>query len=164
MAELRGHKDVFEYLLFDQKVTREMYDRQIDVITERLAPHMRRYARLLQKVHKLDRMTFADLKVPVDPEYDPRVSIAESHRYVREGLSVLGKDYVEMIDRAYRERWIDFAKNVVSFRVHIYSLQNILSRTVTPIIYGFMRVGPVYLEFGLVFNPVCPADHIMEID
>ena len=111
MAELRGHKDVFEYLLFDQKVTREMYDRQIDVITERLAPHMRRYARLLQKVHKLDRMTFADLKVPVDPEYDPRVSIAESHRYVREGLSVLGKDYVEMIDRAYRERWIDFAKN-----------------------------------------------------
>ena len=59
---------------------------------------------------------------------------------------------------------IDFAKNVVSFRVHIYSLQNILSRTVTPIIYGFMRVGPVYLEFGLVFNPVCPADHIMEID
>ena len=111
MAELRGHRDVFDYLLFDQKVSREMYDRQIDVITERLAPHMRRYARLLQKVHKLDKMTFADLKVPVDPEYDPRVSIQESHRYVREGLSVLGPDYGEMIDRAYRERWIDFAKN-----------------------------------------------------
>ena len=111
MAELRGHRDVFDYLLFDQKVSREMYDRQIDVITERLAPHMRRYARLLQKVHKLDKMTFADLKVPVDPEYDPRVSIQESHRYVREGLSVLGPDYAEMIDRAYRERWIDFAKN-----------------------------------------------------
>ena len=111
MAELRGHRDVFDYLLFDQKVSREMYDRQIDVITERLAPHMRRYARLLGKLHKLDRMTFADLKVPVDPEYDPRVSIQESHRYVREGLSVLGPDYAEMIDRAYRERWIDFAKN-----------------------------------------------------
>lgn len=111
MAELRGHRDVFDYLLFDQKVSREMYDRQIDVITERLAPHMRRYARLLGKLHKLDRMTFADLKVPVDPEYDPRVSIQESHRYVREGLSVLGPDYGEMIDRAYRERWIDFAKN-----------------------------------------------------
>ena len=111
MAELRGHRDVFDYLLFDQKVSREMYDRQIDVITERLAPHMRRYARLLGKLHKLDRMTFADLKVPVDPAYDPRVSIQESHRYVREGLSVLGPDYAEMIDRAYRERWIDFAKN-----------------------------------------------------
>ena len=110
-AELRGYRDVFDYLLFSQKVSREMYDRQIDVITQRLAPHMRRYARLLQKIHKLDQMTFADLKVPVDPEYDPRVSIEESHRYVREGLSVLGRDYAEMIDRAYRERWIDFAKN-----------------------------------------------------
>ena len=112
LAELRGYKDVFESLLFEQKVTREMYDRQIDVITERLAPHMRRYAKLLQKKLGLEKMTFADLKVPVDPEYDPRVSIEESHRYVREGLSILGEDYGEMIDRAYRERWIDFAKNV----------------------------------------------------
>ena len=111
LAELRGYKDVFESLLFEQKVTREMYDRKIDVITERLAPHMRRYARLLQKKLGLEKMTFADLKVPVDPDYDPRVSIEESHRYVREGLAILGEDYVEMIDRAYRERWIDFAKN-----------------------------------------------------
>ena len=111
MAELRKYDDVFESLLFEQKVTREMYDRQIDVITERLAPHMRRFARLLQKKHGLDKMTFADLKIAVDPEYDPRVTIEESHKYVREGLSILGEDYVEMIDRAYRERWIDFAKN-----------------------------------------------------
>ena len=112
MAELRRFDDVFDSLLFDQKVTREMHDRQIDVITERLAPHMRRYARLLQKKYKLDTMTFADLKIPLDPEFDPRVTIEESYRYVREGLAILGQDYVDMVDRAYRERWIDFAKNV----------------------------------------------------
>ena len=54
MSELRGFKDVFDSLLFEQKVTREMYDRQIDVITERLAPHMRRYATLLGKKYGLD--------------------------------------------------------------------------------------------------------------
>ena len=112
MSELRGFKDVFDSLLFEQKVTREMYDRQIDVITERLAPHMRRYARLLAKKHGLDRMTFADLKIAVDPEYDPRVTIEESHKYIREGLSILGDDYVDMIDRAYSERWVDFARNI----------------------------------------------------
>ena len=111
MAELRGFDSVFDSLLFEQKVTREMHDRQIDVITERLAPHMRRYARLLQRKHGLDKMTFADLKIALDPEYDPRVTIEESHRYVREGLAILGEDYVNMVDRAYRERWIDFAKN-----------------------------------------------------
>ena len=112
MAELRGFANVFDSLLFSQKVTREMYDRQIDLITERLAPHMRRYARLLQKKLGLEKMTFADLKVPLDPEYDPKVTIEESHRYVRESLAILGEDYVDMIDRAYRERWIDFARNV----------------------------------------------------
>ncbi|MBR5752406.1 MAG: oligoendopeptidase F, partial [Clostridia bacterium] len=112
MSELRGFGSVFDSLLFNQKVTREMYDRQIDLITERLAPHMRRYARLLGKKHGLDKMTFADLKIAVDPEYDPKVTIAQSHRYIREGLSILGDDYAQMIDRAYRERWVDFARNV----------------------------------------------------
>ena len=112
MSELRGYRDVFDYLLFEQKVTREMYDRQIDVITERLAPHMRRYAKLLEKKHGLNKITFADLHVPVDPEYDPRVTIKESHKYVHDALSILGEDYAKMVDRAYRERWIDFAKNI----------------------------------------------------
>ena len=112
MSELRRFDNVFDSLLFDQKVTRQMYDRQIDLITERLAPHMRRYARLLGKKHGLDKVTFADLKIAVDPEYDPKVTIGESHRYIREGLSVLGEDYLEMVDRAYRERWVDFARNI----------------------------------------------------
>ena len=111
MSELRGYRNVFDSLLFDQKVTRDMYDRQIDVITERLAPHMRRYARLLGKKHCLDRMTFADLKVALDPEYDPKVTIGEAHQYVRDALSILGQDYTDMVDRAFRERWIDFARN-----------------------------------------------------
>ncbi|MBO4872011.1 MAG: oligoendopeptidase F [Lachnospiraceae bacterium] len=110
-ARVRGYGSVFDYLLFDQKVTREMYDRQIDLITEKLAPHMRRYAKLIQKIYGLDKMTFADLKLPLDPDFDPKVTIAESHKLVREGLSILGEDYVSMIDEAYRDRWIDFAKN-----------------------------------------------------
>ncbi len=112
MSELRGFSNVFDSLLFEQKVTREMYDRQIDLITERLAPHMRRYAALLGKKHNLDRMTFADLKTSVDPGYDPKVTMEESRRLIREGLEILGEDYLDMVDRAYRERWVDFARNV----------------------------------------------------
>ena len=111
MAELRGYPSVFDYLLFDQKVTREMYDRQIDLITERLAPHMRRFARLLQKKYGLGEMTFADLKLSLDPDYDPRVTIPEAKDYVKKGLAVMGEDYVSMVEEAFDKRWIDFAKN-----------------------------------------------------
>jgi oligoendopeptidase F len=111
MADLRGFDSVFDSLLFPQKVSREMYDRQINLITEKLAPHMRRYARLLKKIHGLDKMTFADLKIAVDPEYDPKVTVEESRDYVEKGLAILGEDYVEMVRAAYRDRWVDFAQN-----------------------------------------------------
>jgi oligoendopeptidase F len=111
MATLRGFDSVIDSLLFPQKVDRDLYNRQIDLITEKLAPHMRKYAKLLKKIHKLDEMTFADLKIAVDPEYDPNVTIEESKKYIEGALAILGDDYLEMVKKAYSERWVDFAQN-----------------------------------------------------
>ena len=111
-ADLRGFDSVFDSLLFNQHVTREMYDRQIDLITTELAPHMRRYAKLIQKAYGLEKMTFCDLKLPLDGEYSPRVTIDGSREYIEKGLAVMGEDYVDMIRTAYKERWVDFAQNV----------------------------------------------------
>lgn len=111
MANLRGFDSVIDSLLFSQQVGRDLYDRQIDLIMEKLAPHMRKYARLLKKIHGLDEMTFADLKISIDPEYDPDVTIEESKKYIENALAVLGDDYLDMVKRAYSERWVDFAQN-----------------------------------------------------
>ncbi|MCM1991402.1 oligoendopeptidase F [Oceanirhabdus seepicola] len=111
LATLRGFDSVIDSLLFPQKVDRELYNRQIDLIMEKLAPHMRKYAKLLQKIHKIDEMTFMDLKLVVDPNYEPNITVEESKKYIEEALGVLGEDYLEMIKRAYDERWIDFVQN-----------------------------------------------------
>jgi oligoendopeptidase F len=111
LSDLRGFGSVIDSLLYPQDVDRELYDRQIDLIMEKLAPHMRRYAGLLQKIHGLEEMTFADLKLAVDPNYEPEISVEESHKYIQEALSVLGEDYSEMINRSYDERWIDYVQN-----------------------------------------------------
>ena len=111
IADLRGFKNVFDYLLFEEEVPREFYDRQIDVIMEKLAPHMRKYAELIKKGNGLDRMTYADLKLSVDPDYDPRVTYEETEKYVADGLSVMGEDYVDMVHKAFKERWIDYCTN-----------------------------------------------------
>ena len=111
MATLRGFDSVIDSLLFPQEVSRELYNRQIDLIMNELAPHMRKYAKLLQKIHGLDKMTFADLKIAIDPDFDPSVTIEESKNYIINGLSILGEDYVDMIKEAYDKRWVDFAKN-----------------------------------------------------
>lgn len=111
MADLRGYDNVFDSLLFGQKVDESMYNRQIDLIMEKLAPHMRKYAKLLGRVHGLDKVTYADLKLPVDTDYSPKLTIEESKDYVMKGLSILGEDYVKMVETAYKERWFDFAQN-----------------------------------------------------
>lgn len=111
MSELRGYPSVFDFLLHTQKVSKDFMDRQIDVIMEKLAPAMRRYAKLLQKVHGLEKMTYADLKIAVDPSLEPRVTIEESKALLIEGLSVLGPEYNEIVKRAFDERWIDFPQN-----------------------------------------------------
>ncbi|CAM5379462.1 Oligoendopeptidase F OS=Lysinibacillus sphaericus OX=1421 GN=LS41612_14430 PE=3 SV=1 [Lysinibacillus sphaericus] len=111
IADLRGFDSVIDFLLFDQDVDRSLYNRQIDLITKELAPHMRRYAKLVQKAHGLDKMTFADLKISLDPSYDPKLTMAEAKDYVEKSLAVMGKDYEEMIERAFNERWIDYLLN-----------------------------------------------------
>ena len=112
ISRARGFESVFDYLLFPQKVTREMYDRQIDLIMSGLSGPMRRYAKLLGRRHGLDRMTYPDLKIAVDPGYDPKITYAESEKYITEGLAVMGEDYTDILRRAYRERWVDYAKNL----------------------------------------------------
>lgn len=111
ISDLRGFDSVFDSLLFSQKVDMDLYDRQIDLIMEHLAPHMRKYAKLLQRIHGLEEMTFADLKLEVDPEFEPGISIEESKEYVRNALSPLGDEYMEAVNRAFDERWIDFVQN-----------------------------------------------------
>ncbi len=111
MADLRGYDSVFDYLLFEDRVPRELYDRQIDVIMDKLAPHMRKLARLIKKIYKLDKMTYADLKLPVDPDYSPKVTLADAKKFCVEGLSIMGPEYVEMVKEAFDNRWFDVCNN-----------------------------------------------------
>ena len=90
---------------------RSLYDRQIDVIMNELAPHMRRYAKLLKRIHKLDTMKYSDLKMEVDPDYSPKVTYEQAKEYILDGLSILGEDYQEILVDAFENRWIDYANN-----------------------------------------------------
>lgn len=111
MSDMRGYKDVFESLLFSQKVERDLYDRQIDVIMKELAPHMRKYAKFIQQQYGLEKMTYADLKLPLESSL-PRVSIEEAKKMVVEALGVMGEDYADIVRKGLEERWVDFAENI----------------------------------------------------
>ena len=111
LSELRGYDSVFDMLLEEQKVPREAYDAHLDTFFEGIAPPMRRYVRLLTRVHHLDELTFADLKLPLEPDADPELEIGKAEALLLEGLRPMGEDMETMVRRAFSGRWIDVAQN-----------------------------------------------------
>lgn len=111
LADLRGYDSVFDYLLSDQEVSRETFDRQIDVIIDELGPVMQKYVKLLQKERGLDKMLYSDLQIDLDPEFAPKADLESATGYISEAVSVLGEDYKNAILKAFPERWVDFPAN-----------------------------------------------------
>lgn len=110
MATLRGYDSVIDYLLERQDVSVDLYNRQIDVIMEELAPHMRCYAQLIGDIYQLDEVHYEDLKLDIDPTFSPNVTYQEAQQYVLDGLAQLGEDYLAIMREAFDNRWIDYAE------------------------------------------------------
>lgn len=111
-ATFSGFDSLIDYHLFSQEVDRSLYDRQIDVIMEELAPIMRKFAGLVKKFYGIEKMHFSDLKLPIDKEFNKEISPEESWEYVEGTLKVMGEEYLDIAMRAKTDRWVDFASNV----------------------------------------------------
>lgn len=112
LATMRGYDSVLDYLLESQEVTREMYDRQIDVIMEKFAPVMRKYITHLKEKNDLEKVTYADLKIDVDPDFKQDITIEETKDLVEKALAPFGEEYVDLILSSYPEGWVDYARNI----------------------------------------------------
>ncbi|NUU76514.1 oligoendopeptidase F [Paenibacillus xylanilyticus] len=111
LSRLRGYNDVTDMLLSPQQVSKEMYNNILDIIQQELAPHMRRLAALKKRELGLDKLMFCDLKAPLDPEFSPAITYEEACTLIREALAVLGPEYGEIVERAFSDRWVDYADN-----------------------------------------------------
>ncbi|MCU5108027.1 oligoendopeptidase F [Bacillus cereus] len=112
LSRLRKFESVTHMLLEPQKVPLEMYNNQLDIIYKELAPHMRRFADLKKRVLGLDQMLFCDLHAPLDPEFNPAITYEEAGKLIQDSLRVLGDEYSSIIEKGFKERWVDLADNV----------------------------------------------------
>jgi oligoendopeptidase F len=112
IAKLRNFPSATAMHLHEQQVTEGPYQNILDVIFTELAPHMRRYAELRKRVLGLDHLLYCDLEAPLDPGFDPAIKWAEGAKTTLEALSILGPEYAGIMERAIKERWVDFSDNV----------------------------------------------------
>jgi len=112
LSRLRGYPSVTRMLLEPQEVEQDIYENVLHTIRIELAPAMRRFAKLKERVLGLDRIRFCDLKAPLDPDFSPPVTIEEAGRLLKEAVTVMGTEYSDIIHAALTERWVDYADNI----------------------------------------------------
>lgn len=112
MASLRGYDSVFDYLLDSQEVDVKTYNQNIDAIYEDLRKPLRKYANILKRVLKLDKLLYPDLKLSLLNDYEKKLDIKDAENIILDALSDLGEEYLKGIKRAFDERWIDYCENI----------------------------------------------------
>ena len=112
MARLRNYASTEDYLLQPHKIPRTVYTNIVQIIQAELAPHMQRYARLRRRVLGLDKLLYCDIKAPLDPEFNPRISYDEGCALILDSLAVMGPAYCDFAHKAMTQRWVDRSDNI----------------------------------------------------
>jgi oligoendopeptidase F len=109
-AQVRGYPSAIDMDLHHQEVGRDAFDAVLETIGHGIAPHMRRYAGIQQRVLGLDHTRVADIDAGW-PGGGPSVSFERARELILEAAAPMGPEYRGVLERAFAERWIDRADN-----------------------------------------------------
>ena len=111
LAKLKNYRSSLEAALFNDNVSVKVYNNLIETISEHLDV-IYRYFNLKKKFLKVDEFHLYDQYVDLVNESSKKYSFEEGKKLVLQALSVLGNDYINNLNKAFTERWIDVYNNV----------------------------------------------------
>ncbi len=106
MAALRGFGSARAASLARSNVPETVYDSLIKAVRGAI-PSMDKYLELRRKVMGLDKIDVYDLYTPMVPDVDYPMTYENAKKLVLGATAPLGKDYTEVIRRAFDENWVD---------------------------------------------------------
>lgn len=132
-SRARKFSSAQEAALNENNIPVSVYDNLIKTVNENLAP-LHRWARLRKKALGVSELHPYDAYVTLFPASQKKYTYDESVEMVRKSLEPLGKDYINNLDKAFNNRWIDVYETKgkrggayssgTTFGVHPYVLLN----------------------------------------
>ncbi len=110
-SRTRKHESARHASLFKNNVDVQVYDSLISAVNEYL-PSMHKYMALRKKALGVDELHMYDVYTPIVKNVDMKIPYEEATETVLEALKPLGQDYCNIVDGAFKERWIDVYENV----------------------------------------------------
>ncbi|MEA4854240.1 MAG: oligoendopeptidase F [Christensenella sp.] len=105
-ARARKYGSAIEKSLFSDNVPITLYDNLIETIHKNL-PTMYHYIDVRKKALNLEKIAMYDIYAPLVPETHGDYSYEQSMELVKNGLGVLGDEYVGLLQEAQDGGWID---------------------------------------------------------
>ena len=109
-ARARKYSSTLEAAVDGNNVSPEVYKNLVEAVNDNL-DKMHRYVRLRKKLLELDELHMYDVYVPIVKDYDVKYTIEEAKELVLKAVEPLGTSYVNLIRKAFAERWIDVVEN-----------------------------------------------------
>lgn len=119
-ARARKFKSAMEAALFYEQVDKKVYDNLIKCLHANFEP-MHRYIALRKKLLGVETLNMYDLYVPIFEDADISCEYEEACELVKKGLAPLGKDYLDVVQHAFDNRWIDVCETPTK-RTGAYSM------------------------------------------
>lgn len=131
-AKAKKYPSALSAALSGEDVDVKVYKSLISSVHKAL-PLLHDYMAEKKKALKLDKMYMYDAYVPTVENADIKLEYDEAYKLVVKGLSVLGEEYVGLLNKAHDERWLDVyeadgkrsgAYSIAVFDTHPFVLLN----------------------------------------
>ena len=102
----RGYASSRERALAQYNIPVSVYDNLVETVGEHIYL-LNRYMKLRKRLLQLDELHMYDLYVPIVKETADDIGYEDAREIILAALAPLGKNYGEVLRRAFKERWID---------------------------------------------------------
>ena len=109
-VKVRKYPSCLDMELSQGNIPREVYTRLIEAVHRKL-PAMYDYVEMRKKLLGVDQIHMYDVYVPIVDKVEKEIPFEEAKEIVKEGLAILGEDYVELLEQGFSQRWIDIYEN-----------------------------------------------------
>lgn len=109
-AKVRGYGSAREAALSGNHIPEDVYE-TLTLVVNQYLPLLHRYVELRKELLGLDELHMYDLYTPLLAEAPVKFSYEEAQAKALEALKPLGEEYLEVVKKAFAERWIDVVEN-----------------------------------------------------
>lgn len=109
-SRMRKYSSCLEMALDGGNIPTSVYTQLIEAVHDHLKL-MYRYVRLRKRALKVEELHMYDVYVPLAKPTSQNIPFSEAKEIVKEGLAILGDDYVKLLEEGFSNRWIDVYEN-----------------------------------------------------